>query len=334
MIPAFKAGEIHRVMDYVKSVLPQVGIQLGLEGKQLSEFQDLVLASMAVNGNRMNDCLNAPYVEAVPESRALLDFLEPILVGEESEIRGEDNLECALAFMKRGGNVLLVQNHTSGADTIVTDYLVNRAYGNAAKEWIWMAGHVVNLFLLPLIMCGGLHRVQIFSSKYSAQADEAMRRNMKEQNAKALGSIASMIMGGGKLIGLYPEGGRGEGALKLADPKTMKIPQLMAMASVGLMVLPTYVSGATSILPVVRGENEFNEFLHYIRRGNATVEFGPGIMWDDLQPGRAELDLFLAEKCCKGTTPDQALKQHLLERVMKMVAAMAPTKEAKGPYAS
>ncbi|MFA5048174.1 MAG: 1-acyl-sn-glycerol-3-phosphate acyltransferase [Patescibacteria group bacterium] len=323
-VPNFQPGEVTPVIAYAEQALGRLAERIRLSADDATTFERLFMRSMIANAARIESSINAPYVPALTESRELLDFLGTIIVGEESRLIGADNLRSALAFMTTGGNVLLVQNHTSGADTLVMDRLVNDEFSGVAKDWLYMSGHAVNLFLLPLTITGALHRIQIFSTKYCVQADEAVRSSMRTHNARSLATIAPIIMDGGKLIGLYPEGGRGEGALLPGEPRTMKIPQLMASVSPkGLMVLPTYVRDATSILPVVRGDNEFNEVLEHLRRGNASIEFGPGVMWSDIQPGPTELQGFINGRCCRETTPDQALKRYLVDRVMGLIDAMA-----------
>ena len=321
------------VAEYARAELNKLAVRLGLTQDQIDMLQFLFTQSLQCSAEILAKHANDPYVPANKEAREFLDFLEKLIVGEESRLIGEENLAQALEFMQEGGNVLLVQNHTSGADTIVMDYLVNKLFNNAAKSWTYMAGHVVNLFLLPLTICGGLSRIPIFSAKYCQHASPEILADMKAQNANAMGQLAPLVSKGGVLIGLYPEGGRGEGALKAGEVRTMKIPQLLSMASPrGLMILPSYVSGATSILPVVRSEREFEEFITHVRRGNANVEFGRGVMWDDLQPTHDTLLAYLGEDCCVGLTPDQALKHFLTDQVMGLIAKMAPTEAAKGPY--
>ncbi len=314
------SNEIENAAAYARVELDKLATRLGLRQDQMEILHILFEQSLESAAQILTTQTNAPYVPANNEGRAFLDFLQSLIVGDESRLIGENNLAQALEFMAEGGNVLLVQNHTSGADTIVMDYLVNQRFNNAAKQWIYMAGHVVNLFLLPLTICGGLSRVQIFSAKYCQHATLEVLAKMQEQNARALGQLAPLVSNGGVLIGLYPEGGRGEGGLKSGEVRTMKIPQVLHMASPkGLMILPSYVSGATSILPIVRGEREFEEFITHVRRGNANVQFGPGVMWKALQPSDENLS-------------SQAVKQYLIDRVMRLIAQLAPTDAAKGPY--
>ena len=329
--PTFAASETTAVIEYANSELWNLGSRLGLDAGQNRILHDLFMDALQVNAVRMTECLEQPFVEAIPESRALFTLLEKLMI-ENVETAGLENLAEAIRFMQMGGNVLLVSNHTSGADTLVLDCVANAMFPDTTRDWIYMAGHVVNYFLLPLAVTGGVNRVQIFSAKYCAQAGQEVVQRMRENNARALMSIGPRIMAGGRCVVLYPEGGRGNGALLEGEPRTMKIPQLMEMVSPkGLMVLPSYVE-ATGILPVARGENEFNEFLSRGQRGRATLKFGPGMMWRELQPTKTEIQRYLTNNVhrCSGD-PSFALKQWLLLRIMRMIANLAPP-EARGPY--
>jgi len=324
--PVFAAGETDAVIAYADTEIPVMAKRLGLEGDDVDTLHILFMDALRVNAARMAECLEAPYVEAVPESRRLFDILGQMMINNV-DTEGLENLAAAIEFMKQGGNVLLISNHTSGADTLVLDTVVNKEFDGVARDWIYMAGHVVNYFLLPLAIAGGVNRVQIFSAKYCAQAGPDALQRMKENNAQAMMAIGPKVMAGGRCIVLYPEGGRGEnGKMLEGEPRTMKIPQLMDMVSPhGLMILPSYVE-ATDIMPVKRGENEFNEFLAHGQRGNATLRFGPGRMWNSLQPTRAEVTEYLTSNRLKCSNDASfALKQCLLLKCMKMIASLAKT---------
>lgn len=323
-------NELGSVLQYLEEQMPGMISRLQLNGEQGKTFDDLFRRSVEANAARFEECLEAPYVEGLEVSQQLVAFLGQAMVGDGVEVEGMENLSKAIEFMKGGGNVLLVSNHTSGADTIVLHHVVNNAFAGAAREWLHMSGHAVNLFLLPLAVTGGMHRIQIFSAKYCAQASDEVRNRMKANNARALSTIGPQVTSGGKCIVLYPEGGRGEGALLAGEPRTMKIPQMMEMVSpAGLMVLPSYVD-ATDLLPVVRGEREFREFLQYARRGQSVLKFGAGVSWEDLQPTDSEVRSFLAghQNECLGN-PDHALKHCLVRKVMGRIASMAPI-ESRG----
>jgi 1-acyl-sn-glycerol-3-phosphate acyltransferase len=251
-------------------------------------------------------------VEPIPESLQLVNKFEN-LVSLESKLINPENLETALSFMKAGGNVLMVQNHTSGADTYVWRTLVNRYFSDRplADEFAYMSGHIVNIYPMPLLFSGTFRRIQIYSERYKQiTGNHITHRDMVNQNCRALRALYNFVKPSGKMVGLYPEGGRGEGALKFGDPNTAIIPQTIAKFG-NFMILPTYVNGATSILPVKRGENEFNEFLNYIQPGTADITCGTPYYWADV---------------------DQSSKENIHATIMHSIAALAPTLEARGPW--
>lgn len=323
----FVAGETDRVVEYADREIWALGARLGLDSATQATLHETFMAALRVNAARMQDCLEAPLVESVSESRDLFALLGRLMIAGV-DLSGIEHMARALKFMAEGGNVLLLSNHTSGADTLVLEHVVNTHFADATRSWLYMAGHVVNLYLLPVACSSGVTRVQIFSTKYCAAASDEARRRMHRNNARALLSLAPRATKGGTCVVLYPEGGRGNGALLEGDPKVMKIAQILSGASPnGLMILPSYVE-ATEILPVVRGDNEFNEFLEYGRRGSATLRFGAGAMWNDLQPDPGSVHEVASHR---GVDSGVALKQLLHQRCMGMIASLAP-EGARGPH--
>lgn len=252
-------------------------------------------------------------VEPLPASVSLVNCLADSLISKDSKLINHYNLQIALDFMAGGGNVLMVQNHTSGADTFVWRTLVNRYFRrNPADLFAYMSGHIVNIYPMPLIFAGSFRRIQIFSERYKQLSKELgiSEEEMTQQNCRTLRSLLTFVSPGGKLIGLYPEGGRGEGALKYGDPNTAIIAE--AISRMGeFMILPTYVEGATSILPVVRSSNEFNDFLKYLRPGRAHITCGDPFYWSQV---------------------DQSSKESIHASIMLAIAALAPNEAARGPW--
>lgn len=310
----FGVGVTTGVREYVLAQI--LGLCQRLCVSDPCSLQQLLEAALEANQAVMSCNLTKPLIDPVPESRRLWDFVGLQAVSPESQLIGREHVAHALSFLERGGNVLVVQNHTSGADTLVWDQLVNRAFpGEPAREFTYMAGHVVNLFLIPLLISAAVRRCQIFSTKYKglSEAVGITADAMTTCNRRAIVALGKFCANGGRCIVLYPEGGRGDGALKDGDPKTAKIPRIMAtQSSRGLLVLPTYVSGATSILPVVRDPNEFNQYLEWAKHGTATVTCGQPVSWEQIHDKDEEI---------------------VHSRIMRLIAALAPNEAAKGPWA-
>jgi 1-acyl-sn-glycerol-3-phosphate acyltransferase len=314
-VPKFGVGEVDAVLAYAREAVPRLCQRIGCRNS--AEVEAAFMEALVANATRMQDSLLAPFVPWIEPSRKLLTMMErELILGVD--FSGLQHVDEALDFMATGGNVLLVSNHTSGADTLVLDWVVNLHAHNAAYNWTYMAGHVVNLYLLPLVVTGGVNRLQIFSERYAQLVDANMRSQMRAQNTTALRALRNIAGRGGQCVVLYPEGGRGEGALKPGEAQTMQIALLMARASeAGLMVLPSYVESA-GILPVRRVDNEFNEFIEHARPGDATLAFGPAQPWEELLPSTA-------------MSPAE-LRTHLVKEVMLMIADLAPSLAARGPH--
>jgi len=118
------------------------------------------------------------------------------------------------------------------------------------------------------------------------------------------------------------------GSLKQGEAKTTAIFEIVLKASpYGLMVLPSYVDGATSILPVARGEDEFSEFLLHIRRGNGTITFGRPVEYQYIRP--TEDEVARAAPHCGDCDPR---KRVTIDRVMRLIAELCPSEGGRGPY--
>lgn len=343
--PVFGIGQVEGVHDYVREEIPRFCKRLGLCGTQEILLSTLVEESYHAAVSLMNTSLSSGMVEPTKTGRALYNFMSDMLVcpNDSRILSGHKNLETAMTFLTNGGNVLLVQNHRSGADSVITEYLLRKLYGkDIAADWAYMAGHAVNLCLIPLMFfASALRRFQIFSVKYKSMGiTGADDRSMVEQNLRALRSLQDYVSPGGKLVVLYPEGGRGDNHVISGQGRTMKIPELMhAKSSVGLMILPTYMHGATSILPVARIVNEYNEILMRAQRGSGQLSIGTPVMWNDIQPQTLAVTTMaqqlMEEHTCRTQTEanSHAKKTILVNTVMGLIAALAPNDHERGPYA-
>ncbi len=126
--------------------------------------------------------------------------------------------------------------------------------------------------------------------------------------------------------------------MKLGEPRTVCIPQVMHRSSDrGLMILPTYVHGATNVLPVHRGENEYNEIFVHAQRGTASLTIGKPIAWECLQPNddllREAADSH-RDGALRGQPLDAVYQAVMVDIMLGMVADLAPDDRERGPYAA
>lgn len=282
-VPKFAVGQKVGVRTYVEEALDRLQLRVP---EATDAFRKLVLGSLDACADIMEASLTMGMVEQVQIARELWNMTGDIFVSKDSELVGENNLKQALRFMADGGNVIVVQNHRSGADTVCFEAMVNRTLrtGDVCKNWAYMSGHAVNLFLIPLVFTAALRRFQIFSAKYLSMGGTGMdNATMGQQNMRALLALRQHMGSGGKLLCYYPEGGRGDDGMKKGEPKTSCIPRIVGKASKrGLLILPTYVHGAVNILAPNRGPNEYNEFLEIIQRGQVSIRIGRPVYWNEI----------------------------------------------------
>lgn len=276
-------------------------------------ISDAFFKAFEVSYNMLDSVINKGMVEPTIEGQMLLTMLGEKLIGDDSHLINAHHIETALEYIRGGANVLMVQNHTSGADTFGWHVLVNRYFpNNVANDFAYISGHIVNIYPIPLILTSGLRRFQIFSTRYKGISNEIgfCEEEMKKQNQRALLSLKSFTSQGGKLVGLYPEGGRGDNALKFGDPNTAIIPKIMGTKK-DLFIFPTYVQGATTILPVHRGPHEYDNFLRYVRPGKLTITCGELIPWGAIK-----------------SDDNNVIHEH----IMRSIAALAPNESEKGVW--
>jgi 1-acyl-sn-glycerol-3-phosphate acyltransferase len=337
--PLFGIGQVTVVREYVQDVFPVLCKRLHIPQSQADTLLQLALETLESASKVMSSSLVSGTVEPTTEARSFWNTMGDLMVSKDSQIFGQENLKAALKYIQQHGkNVLLVQNHRSGADTLVTEILIKRALGkDVAAEWAYIAGHAVNLYLIPLMFTLAMRRFQIFSIKYrSAGLAGTTEGDLARQNTRAMIALRRYCSTGGRLVACYPEGGRGEGSMKLGEPKAACVPQIMHRASDnGLLILPTYVHNAANILPVSRGENEFNEIFVHANCGTASLTIGPPIEWEKIQPKRSAVEQLAATYpgMRARDAEENAYQRLVIDSMLGMVATLAPNDKERGPYA-
>lgn len=330
-VPFFGVGQTQGVADYLHEAIPEMGERIGLNGRETDELLRLALDSFDTAAAVMQRSLCQGLVEPTPAARRFWNAVGCHLIGPESALIGSGNLDAALEALAGGNNVLVIQNHRSGADSLVMEMLVDRAYGyDVTSAWAYMSGHAVNLFAIPLMFTLAVRRFQIFSAKYrSLGLAGTTDADMAQQNLRAMRALCNYCRPGGRLVVLYPEGGRGDHGLKLGEPQTMCVPQIMRRSGPRLLILPTYVHGSTNILRVNRGDNEYNEVFENMHRGTATFTVGAPLWWDELRPDSVAND----EAGCDGADGNGSFRRAMIERLMRLIADLATDQQGRGVYA-
>jgi 1-acyl-sn-glycerol-3-phosphate acyltransferase len=340
-VPCFEVGQTAGVRDYVVEAMALLCERLNLGNDQSHMLQGLALASLEAAMNVMQTSLNAGLVESHPVARKFWNELGDVLVNDDSAIQGVEHLISAIYTLRQGFNVLLVQNHRSGADILLMETLIRRRLGkDIASDWAYMAGHAVNLYAIPLMVSLATRRFQIFSAKYrSTGLVGNTDADMARQNTRSLMSLRKYCFNGGRIVVLYPEGGRGDDSMKMGEPRTVCIPQIMRRGSKRkLYILPTYVNGTANILPTVRSKNEFNEIFVNAQRGTASLSLGQLVNWDHIQPDDSQVaqlaQTYQQQDRLEGNVANErAYSRIMVDTMLGLVAQLAPNDHERGPYA-
>lgn len=285
-VPHFGIGESEAPLQYLQTALPSFCRRIGMTESRLEHFVETGFASAKACIPYLSlKSMMKGMLEPIPQARTFWNLVGDTLLDESSTFTGLEHLRTAMTYQKQGWNVVLVQNHRSGADMMVMETLIRRNLEqDICAEWAYVARHAVNLYLIPLMFSAAIRRFQIFSVKYQSNGIAGMDKvKMKEQNTRAILALSEKTSKGGTVTAYYPEGGRSDGYLKTGEPRSSCIPRNIAQSGCKLLVLPTYVSRTEQILRPVRGVNEFNEVLMHMERGSATCIIGQPICWDAIQ---------------------------------------------------
>ena len=341
-VPKFGAGEIEGVEPYLKDAIGRFCEREGIVNTDRHRLTELFLNSLKANSPILQQHQGVGVTEVIPEGRQLINRLCDILVRPDSNLYGAEHYKTAQDHVDQGGNVLLVQNHRSGADSLVMEAVIRRTFGDhCTDDWAYMSGHAVNLYAMPLLISSGLKRFPIFSVKYqnaAATGDLPMQdtgcdhQAMTQQNLKAMKALRQHTAQGGRMVVLYPEGGRGNNSMKRVQPETVCVAEVMAKSCHPLLVLPTYVDGATSILPVARNDNEYNQFIERCHTGSANMTIGSPVPYPDLV-SFAEDETNINQYTEGGFSMDGSIQRSIIADVIAgRIADLAPSDDQRGPY--
>lgn len=349
-VPQFGVWEVNWVKDYLEVWLERFFQRTWINWEKAERFRRAFIASFNANAPLLSANINNWMTEVVPEWRMVIDAICETLVDEQSRLFWAENFQTAQEHLKKWWNVLLVQNHLSWADPIVLEALMRRHFWvDVTKDWWYMAGHAINLYILPLLVSSWIRRFQIFSIKYQTWAVNwgipmqdtwACQTKMKQQNIRAMMELRNYTEKGWKLIVLYPEWWRWENWIKRVQPETVCVAEMMAKTWKELMILPTYVYDARTILPINRGPNEYNELLELLSFWRADMTVGRPIKWEGLLSFASETDTitrYMREQLFPDQSTDdcKASKRKLAwDLIMNSVACLSKTEWHKWPYSN
>lgn len=328
-VPSFTIGESDGPLSYIETALPVLAARIGsMSNSEGLHFCEVGLASAHSCLRLLSpQTLSLGKVDPVPEVRTFWNLCGDLFLGQNSKLVGVQHLAKVMSLQEQGFNVVIVQNHRSGSDMFVMETLIRRHFGaDICSSWSYMAGHVVNLFLIPLMFSAALRRFQIFSVKYQSMNIPGIESgSMKMQNFRAMRSLREHVKEGGKTVVYYPEGGRGTGGMMKGAQQTSCIPESISRSGKPLVILPTFIKGGEQLLPQMRGPNEFNEVLKHMQPGNADLIVGAPILWEELVAANSEYD---------GNEYDGNRDEWnvcICDTLLGVIASLGPEEET-GPY--
>ncbi|MFC1612320.1 1-acyl-sn-glycerol-3-phosphate acyltransferase [Patescibacteria group bacterium] len=333
-----KTAENLLVKSYVRTSVKQACKRLELEPELARRFQDDFSHALDVTIQRIDADKKKAFVEMVPASRQLIDTLAEIFITKDSELINPQYVEQALDFMEQGGNVLVVQNHTSIADGFVWDALVNREFpekNNPAHKCIQLAGHVIYAICLHATLAGSMRCIQLISTRYkysriASQETKFTQEEIETKNKVAHKKLQELCLEGGQWVALHPEGTRSRsGRLEHGDDKTAKIAEIMEQSSPnGLWVLPVFIQGAAEIFPALEGW-EKRKFIHALKPTKCNVICGKPVPWEKICP-KQETILAYQNATKSLMNIGIARKQLIHAQIMRLLADLAPKQELRG----
>lgn len=260
------------------------------------------------------------FMPTAETSKALVSYFMWRLIRSCSVENGE-YFRKAIEFHRTGGNVVIVSNHTGGIDAPAVDHVLGIFFGKAYLDLnrTWIAGKRIwdSKFLRMFSRCVDL--LTMFGEKYvqSAVGTEAFS-DMRRRNTAMLNCMRNQ--GRRSLWFSYPSGTWSNlGQLMHGRPEFMDLLKSFGDKGERTIVLPAYLDGLDGPRGIVppspeqlAGQDGFYDFLRMIRPGSVAMRFGSPLSGSKLY----------------GMPNEQGI-----DAVMHAIADLAPTEEARGPYA-
>jgi len=178
-----------------------------------------------------------PYHQKVKEpfdfEEFSLAFIRPLIVFEQSQIIGKDNIQQIEEALKRKENVILLANHQTEPDPHILNLMLEKDHPRLAKEMIFVAGSRVVTDPMAVPSSMGCHLICIHSKKHVENPPELKEKKLKH-NQRTMRILSQLLSEGGKCIYVAPSGGRdrpgdsGEVEVSRFSPKSIEMLRLMA----------------------------------------------------------------------------------------------------------
>jgi len=136
------------------------------------------------------------------------DFVDTLMITEESTTEGADKLTKIDDLVAKGDNVILLANHQTEADPQILRLILENAGKDAlAQKVIYVAGHKVTTDPLAIPFSMGCNLLCIHSKKHIANPPEETAEK-QAQNMATMSKLQDLLKGGGQCVWVAPSGGR------------------------------------------------------------------------------------------------------------------------------
>lgn len=194
-----------------------------------------------------------------------IDLFKPIVVFEESTVKGLNIVDEIVATVNKKENAILLANHQTEPDPQAISMLLDKTHPEFAKEIIFVAGHRVTTDPLAIPFSKGRNLICIFSKKRIEQTPEDKEKKLLH-NQKAMLALTELLKEGGKCVYVAPSGGRdrlgpdGNPEVAPFDPQSIEMFRLIALkAKTPTHFYPLALSTYDLLPPPGSVENTFGE---------------------------------------------------------------------------
>jgi len=193
-----------------------------------------------------------------------IEMLKPLVIFEESSVKGIKNIDEIVSRLKQGENAILLANHQTEPDPQAISMLLEKTHPEFAKEMIFVAGHRVTTDPLAIPFSLGRNLICIYSKKrIDREAEEREKKLL--HNQKALQMLTELLKEGGKCVYVAPSGGRDRlgltGIPEVApfDPQSIEMFRLIAKKAGRTHFYPLALSTYKLLPPPGSVDNTFGE---------------------------------------------------------------------------
>jgi 1-acyl-sn-glycerol-3-phosphate acyltransferase len=341
LIPPFNDWGNHPddMRGFLESELPNAYNRMGIPDKA-TQALDLILKVLQELAHRSDQFSGrhtpSPAMEALL-NRCLDDFIDD----EQLEVIGLENFLAAQELVENGADVIIAPNHTSPLDGSLLFKAIRDTYPNIPLPAIVMS-QVFEYARITALLTSGLYKFPVFQPKHLQKFEELGYQEavsqMVQQNLTMLRCLIRFLQTEDKQLFLYLERDRNNHTMGQPEPKVIELLEMIAesrrLQEKPLYILPVHISGLESIFPNREGVNELDIFWETISVGGGRVQCGKPVLYEELRQEAINPEYMrsVAERIGGNLTQEQKTHFAIAFTILRRIAALAPSEEAKGIY--